>query len=296
MKATELEPAERDPKAIRRTVIILIILMIGGGSLIWWKYQQSEKEKMVEVEKGRSPIIGRLTSNFKAIAQDGKARDLFQLEGKLWVVAPIVASQPEENEVVFREMKRLADHYKDEERFHLVCLSVEDPNKVGYEKLAEVADKVGADIDRWWFLAADQKEIRGYMKDNLKIGLVTEHKGDDIQKYGKLDVPAKLRIVDQSRRLRGKVEHYDFDIAKNIELRTRDEIAKDPELAKRPESAVYLNMTQEFQKRMVKVIDYTLEEKESDKDPDYKTALLVVIAIVLFIIIQGIRLRKRVNG
>lgn len=296
MKATEMEPAERDPKAIRRTVIILIILMVGGGSLIFWKYQQSEKEKAVEVEKGRAPRISRLTSNFNAIAQDGKARNLFELEGKVWVVAPIVASQPQENEIVLREMKALAERYKGDERFHLVCLSVEDPKKVGYEKLAELAEEVGADVNQWWFLAAGDKEVRGYMKDNLKLGMVTERKGTDAEKYGKLDAPAKLRIVDQSRRLRGDQEQFDFDFAKFKEEEAKKDIAKDPKLAETPLAKFYLNMTDEWRKRMLKVIDYTLDEKEGDKDPDYMTALLVVIAIVLFIVIQGIRLRKRVNG
>lgn len=289
-KQIDLEPAERDPRAIRRTVWVLLILIIGGGSLIFWKYQQSEKEKVAEVLAGRAPRIGRLTSNFEAIAQDGERRNLFQLEGKVWVVAPVVPSQPDENEVVLNVMKELADRYRGNEDFHLVCLSVEDPEKVGYEQLAEMADEVGAEVDQWWFLTAGQEKMRGYIKDVLKLGLVENKEG------GGLDVDAKIRVVDQSRRLRGDYEQFDFDFAREKERETREEIRKQPDLADEPMADFYLNMGERWRERLFKVIDYTLVEKEGDEDPNYFMALLVVLGIVLFIVIQGIRLRRSSRG
>lgn len=289
MKQIDLEPADRDPRAIRRTVWILIILMIGGGSMIVWKYLEKQKGDRVETEAGRAPRIGRLTNNFKGIAQDGKGRGLFELEGKVWVVAAIVPSQPEENEVVLEVMKDLAKRYADEPNFHLVCLSVEDPEKVGYEKLAKLAERVGADVDRWWFLTAGQDKMRGYVKDVLKLSLVDE-------KAGKIDIAAKVRVIDQSRRLRGDYEQFDFDFAREKEEEALADLVNHPELADTPEAKYYLNLSQLFKDRMFKVIDYTLVEKEGDEDPNYSTAVLVVLGIILFIVVQGIRLRGRARG
>lgn len=291
-----MEPVERDSAAIRRTVWILLIVMLVGGVMIFLKYQEHQKREMELDERGRAPRISKLTRTFAGRCQDGVARELSALEGKVWVVAPIVPHHPAENEIVLGHMKELAERYKDEENFHLVCMSVANPNEHGYEELAKVAESVGADIDQWWFLAAEEKMVMGYLKDHLKMGHIKERKGQEAELFGKWDVPAQIRVVDQSRRVRGGHQQFDFEFTKFKEEETRKEIDANPDWADLPEAKYYLNMSQHWADRMVKVIDYTLEETDVDKDPDYISALFVLAAIILFVIIQGVRLRRRSKG
>jgi len=300
MNASELEPADRDPKAIRRTVIILCILMFVGGPAILWKYSQKDAQDKEEVEAGRSPRISQLQKNFAGVCQDGESRGLDELQGKVWVVAPIVPNRPEENKIQLAKMKELAERYRGRKDFHLVCLSVADPTEHGYEELAKIADEVGADINQWWFMAAGEEKMIGFLKDHLKMAHINERSGAEAEKLGKLDVPAQLRVVDQSRRVRGGHQQFDFDFAQTMTEKAKMDIAADPTLLHNPETArpaeFYLNMDAEWTKRMHKVIDYTFTETEPDSDPDYITAILVVAGILGFIILQVLRLRKRAKG
>ena len=302
MNVSELEPAERDPKAIRRTVIILLILMFVGGTAIWWKYMEQNARDQEEVVEGRSPRISRLTKNFAGVCQDGESRGLDDLEGKVWVVAPIVPNRPEENRIQLAKMKDLAEHYKGRKDFHLVCLSVADPKEHGYEELAKIAEEVGADIDQWWFMAAGEEKMIGFLKDHLKMAHINERSGAEAVSLGKHDVPAQLRVVDQSRRVRGEYQHFDFDFAQFKTEETKKALEKEPGLLDRLQpdergvAEFYLDMDAEWTKRMYKVIDYTFTETEVDEDPDYITAIMVVVGILGFIIFQGVRLRKRVKG
>lgn len=296
MNISELEPADRDPKAIARTVICLVVLIIVGGCVILWKYQKQQEKDRVEVIEGRAPRISRLTRNFAIVCQDGESRGLHDLEGKVWAVCPIVPNHPEENKIQLAKMQELAEKYKDREDFHLVCISVADPHKYGYEKLAEVAKEVGADIDQWWFGAASQKEVIGFLKDHLKMAHIKEREGEDAEKFGKLDIAAQIRIVDQSRRVRGEHQQFDFDFAHFKMAEAKQDVAEDPSLLENPETKeaakFYLNMDEEWTKRMHKVIDYTFNETEEDSDPDYITAIIVTLGILGFIVIQVVRVRN----
>ncbi|MEO1857876.1 MAG: hypothetical protein ABGY95_11015 [Rubritalea sp.] len=302
MNVSELDPAERDPKAIRRTVIILCLMMAVGGPAIIWAYFQKDAKDRQEILDGRSPRISHLTKNFAGICQDGESRGLDDLEGKVWVVAPIVPNHAEENKIQLAKMQELAERYKGREDFHLVCLSVADPTKHGYEELAKIADEVGADIKQWWFMAAGEEKMIGYLKDHLKMAHINERKAEDAKKFGKYDVPAQLRVVDQSRRVRGEHQQFDFDFAAVRQSEAREQVRKNPNLLEDKDSydgklrGFYYDMDNIWTKRMHKVIDYTFNEDEADKDPDYNKAIFVVLLIVAFIAFQVIRLRKRANG
>lgn len=302
MNASELAPADRNPKAIRLTVIMLFLLIVVGGTTILYKYQQQQARDREEIVEGRAPRIGRLTKNFAGVCQDGDSRGLHDLEGKVWVVAPIVPHHPEENKIQLAKMQELAERYKDNDNFHLVCISVADPTEHGYEELAEIAKDVGADIDQWWFMAAEEKSVIGYLKTHLKMAHIKERSGEEAERLGKHDIAAQLRVVDQSRRVRGEYQHFDFDVAQAKMEETKKALADDPTLRSRLSenelevANFYLNMDEEWTKRMHKVIDYTFNETEPDSDPDYITAIMVVLCIVAFIVIMVIRIRRRKNA
>lgn len=303
MDVSKLEPAERDPKAIRRTVISLVLMMLVGGIVIWVKYNEQQERDREDQIDGRSPRISRLTRNFAGVCQDGTLRGLHDLEGKVWVVAPIVPNHPEENKIQLQKMQELAEKFGDRDDFHLVCLSVADPSEHGYEALAKVADSVGADINKWWFMAAERESVIGFLKDHLKMAHIKERQGDEAEQFGIHDIPAQLRVVDQSRRVRGEFQQFDFDFARYKTEETQKAVAANPELMNAdadPEVVdvreFYLNMDQRWTERMHKVINYTFNEKEEDKDPDYYTAIIVTAGILGIIGLQVVRLRRRAKA
>lgn len=304
MNASHLEPADRDSKAIARTVFFLFSLMLVGGVAIWYKYQKQQEKDRVEVVEGRSPRIGRLTKNFAGVCQDGESRGLNDLEGKVWAVSSIVPGFPEENKIQLAKMQELAERYKGNENFHLVCLSVADPTdesqNAGHAKLNEIATEVGADINQWWFMAAEEEKVIGFLKDHLKMAHIKERSGEEAAKLGKHDIAAQIRIVDQSRRVRGEHQQFDFDFARYKMEEAKRDLAANPKITDTEEGKVvaefYLNMDEEWTKRMHKVIDYTFNETEQDSDPDYITALMVTFGIVGFIVIQVVRIRRRKNA
>ena len=304
MNASHLEPADRDPKAIRRTVFFLVSLILVGGFAILYKYQKQQESDRLEVIEGRSPRIGRLTKNFAGVCQDGESRGLNDLEGKVWAVSAIVPNFPEENKIQLAKMQELAERYKGRDDFHLVCLSVADPTdksqNAGHERLKEIADEVGADIDQWWFMAAEEEKVIGFLKDHLKMAHIKERSGEEAVKRGKHDIAAQIRIIDQSRRVRGEHQQFDFDLARNRMEQEKRYLAENPHKLENADvkdaAKFYLNMDEEWTKRMHKVIDYTFTETEQDSDPDYITALMVTFGVVGFIVVQVVRIRRRKNA
>ncbi|WP_018970322.1 hypothetical protein [Rubritalea marina] len=300
MDVSQLEPADRDPKAIRRTVITLILTMIIGGVVIWVKYNAQQERDREEQVEGRSPRINRLNRNFAGVCQDGNVRGLHDLEGKVWVVAPIVPNQPHENAIQLQKMQELSKTFGERDDFHLVCISVADPQEFGYEALATLAKEQNADINKWWFMAAERDSAIGFLKDHLKMAHINERKGEEAEKLGVYDVPAMLRVVDQSRRVRGEHQQFDFDFAHYKTEETQQAIKDNPALMADdvdPEVAdvrdFYLHMDARWTERMHKVINYSFNETETDSDPDYITAIVVTLAILGAIFIQILRLRRK---
>lgn len=127
---------------------------------------------------------------------------------------------------------------------------------------------------------------------------INERSGEDAEMFGKHDIPAHLRIVDQSRRVRGLHEQFDFDLALARQTEVRERLKIQPDLLddKTSQEGQWLNlyhdMDEIWTKRMYKVIDYTFDETDEDEDPDYITAIIVALSILGFIIVMGVRLRK----
>lgn len=172
-------------------------------------------------EIGRPPHVARLESNFAAVSHTKKAVGLGELDGKVWMLTTVCLAQPEKSEENVRVMKELAAKYVDRGDVHFVFLTV-DPDNDLPEKMAGFAESLGlAEDPKWWFLAAGEEPTRGFLKDKLKFGQVTEEEVD-----GKSVVvfDSVLGVMDPDRNLRGR---YDFAAARETQEKTLSLLAED---------------------------------------------------------------------
>ncbi len=294
--AENMEPAERNPIAIRNTVLILVALIVFGGIFIWRSYVTEQERRNELIGDGYLPRISALTKNFQFLDHDGTVRQLSELDGKVSVFTCLAPSQPKENEVVLEAMKTLASAFSDEPRVQLVCLSVEDESEETRAQLSELASNIVTKPEQWWFLSAEEGPMRAFIKDRLEIGAVETYSEEKAAIYGPLGVPGKLRIVDQARQLRGQYEDFDFEAYLQVEDEARRAIKDNPKLAELPEAARHLNASTLEMEKMIRCIRYILDNPEAAKEPDYNFAIVIFLGIGIFIVILGVKYRRAVKA
>lgn len=254
IKRGNLEPAERNPAELRRTAIILLLMAVVGGFMVTWAYRIKTSE-----DPDRPPIVSRLNRNLAALNQDKEGVDLGKLEGELWVATAVVLSDREAFSDTLAVLREVEGKYGPDQVGKIVCLTL-DPENDRPDKLKAFADELGVSSDRWWFLAAGEEPMRGYAKDHLRLGTVTEETRD-----GKvvLEAPSVVAIVDQHRHLRGR---YDFRQAREVAESAKKLLAEEPERAdefeedfgQRPEE--FADDDEELKEHFFKALDYILTE------------------------------------
>jgi len=300
MKPLEhLEPAERDPVAIRRTVIFLIFVMLLGGFFIVYKYKQKMEEEADERKKGRPAMsLGNVSAkgNFGVKAMDGKVYDFTLLEGRLTLLAVISAKLPEQSQIIVDEMKKAQAHFSEREALQCVCISADKMSDVSLEEMNAFAKRLGIEGENWKFAASDAEAFTGFVKNILKLGLVSR-----IDKItGEKLLPDFLRIVDPAMRLRGEISDYTF-IEYHDDKARAEKILKSnaQESEKKQAQEVYDNILQYQRDRMYKNIDYILTYEKTDVDAlkkanrsnKYEFPLFVFGGFIAFILVMGYRLK-----
>ena len=257
---SNLVPVPRDPAKLRKTALILLAIAFGGALIIIYfgylpKIQEDEKS-------GRPPHVTRLESNFAAVRHDKQMVGLDSLKDKVWFLTTVCLAQKEKSAENVRVMMSIAEKYADREDLHYVCLTV-DPENDEPEKMAEFAAELGLVDDKsWWFLAAGEEPTRGYIKDKLKYGSVSE-----VTEVGVTRVvfDSVLGIVDHNRNLRGR---YKFPGALEEQEKTRRLLSEDPaayeELDERQKGAIDQNLeaVQFLENGFFDALEYVINEKD----------------------------------
>jgi len=301
----EYEPPVRDPKAIRTTVIILVLTMLVGGFLIVWKYQEQMAENHAEVVKGRSAMsLGSIKKNFQTKGLDGEIYTFNILEKRVTLMAVVSVNLPEQSQIIIDEMKLAAKHFKDKEEIQLICVSADLESEVSVEQLNEFAKKVGIPQGdkNWLVLTADNEGFSGFIKDILKLGMVSKVNKETQER----ELPDLLRIVDPSTNLRGEINEFKFNYYHQIEERTKKEIADDPSLLEKDDKDLkkalkrHQNAVQYNRDRMYKYMNYIIEHEEQDENFSeknnsnrYNIPMIVFGGFILFILFMGYRLKKQ---
>lgn len=238
---------------------MLLVTAVVGAVLVVIDYRGKLKEQQ---ESGRPPHVTRLESNFAAVRQDKKAVGLNSLEGKVWFLTTVCLAQKEKSAENLRVMKALEEKHADRDDLHFVCLTV-DPDNDEPKKMAEFAAEMGlADNEDWWFLAAGEEPTRGYIKDKLKYGTVSETTEEGVTR---VEFDSMMGIVDHNRNLRGR---YNFGAALAEQEKTRKLLADDPEaydaLDERQKGAVDQNReaVQFLKEHFFAALEYVFNEKD----------------------------------
>ncbi|MDC0088097.1 hypothetical protein OAI07_01000 [Akkermansiaceae bacterium] len=249
----DLEPRERNPAEIRKTIFILISVMIIGAVFVLSAYKRHE----ASMDKERPPISARLSKNLGAKNQDGKVLSLSVFENKVWFVAPLCVTQLEENKYALNAMKELVEHYRGNDNVGFALISTEGVDMgVGPEELNKAAKALDLDTTRiTLFTTGDTRKQRGYIKDQLRLGIVSERPEGD--PAGKWKFPSQIALIDQGMHLR---QRYDFREVYQSQQTAEKDLQENPELAQKKDFDRYINAVANLKETLHKNTAYVLAE------------------------------------
>jgi cytochrome oxidase Cu insertion factor (SCO1/SenC/PrrC family) len=209
-----LDPAQRDPRALRRTALFLLGIMVLGAIGVLYAYQ-----KLVVRQAGefRPAYAGRLVHNLAVVRQDGAQAGLLDLAGDVWVVAAVSVGQPETWQRSREVLGRLHERYRGRDDFHLVCLAVDSEHTVP-DQLAGCARELGAGLPQWWVAAAGERFVHKFLKNQLKLGMLPHRDAS-----GRWIYDTSLVVIDRDLHLRRLKEPFDFDAAASWDAQGRTE-------------------------------------------------------------------------
>ncbi|MBB5352345.1 cytochrome oxidase Cu insertion factor (SCO1/SenC/PrrC family) [Haloferula luteola] len=190
--ADHLEPAERDPKKLRRTGLTLAALMLVSSLMVLIAYNRHAAEVAAD---DRPALIARLDKNFKVWRQDESEAGLLDLAGDVFVISPVAFSQPEGWSHTRPVLEKLVQRYGDREDFHIVNLTV-DPENEPPAKLREFAAELGAELPQWWLAGAQKESVHKFLKNRLKAGFYP------VEKDGVWHYDPSIVVVGRDRHIR----------------------------------------------------------------------------------------------
>ena len=119
--------------------------------------------------------------------------------------------------------------------------------------------QLGIDDQRWWFLTTgDTKKQRGYIKDQLRLGLVSERSAGD--QASKWTFPSQIALIDREMHIR---QRYDFREAKKFEDAAHELLKDKPELKDVEKFKSALNAVDELKKTLYTNTDFVLSETKT---------------------------------
>jgi len=259
LNTVDLEPAERNPAELRRTAFILVAIMVIGSVCILLAYKKKSSEQ-AEQNVDRPPIVTKITKNFAAKNQHNKLVSLSELEGSVWFAAPICVSQLDENKHALAMLKEIAEAYKDNQDVRFVLISIEGADQgVEAKQLTEAAEKLGFVGPQWWLLTTGETEKqRGYLKDQLRLGLVSAREADD--PAGKWKFPSQIALMDQAMHLR---QRYDFREAYEVQKKTEFDAEKNPKIKEDKNIDFYLQAVKKLKDKLYANTNFVLAETKT---------------------------------
>lgn len=194
-----LEPAERDPKKLRRTAWILLGIMLAGGFLVLKAYEDWAAKQATDT---RPAIIHRIQKerDLRLLRQDGKQAELFDLRGDVFVLNVLSLRDPDTAARSMAVMKRLAEQRTDQKNFHLVTL-VLDPIPAGQlrDTLATTAETHSMKLPQWWLGSNEPGTLHKFIKNELKASVYPNETG------GRWNYDPSIVLIDRNGHLRRAV-------------------------------------------------------------------------------------------
>jgi len=209
--AQDLEPAVRDPKKLRRTAFILVGIMLLGAIFVLIAYNRDAARR---AEDSRPAITGRLNKNFKVWRQDESEAGLLDLRGDVFVIVPVVFSQPDSWKTTREVLLEMEARYASRPDLHIVCVT-QDPENEPPERLATEAEKLGAELPQWWLAGSREESVHKFFKNVLKANTMAHRKD------GELIYDPSLVVIDRDRHIRQPTVRAKKESGRELNYRNR---------------------------------------------------------------------------
>jgi protein SCO1 len=133
--------------------------------------------------------------DFSFINQDSQLVNNATFEGKAYVVDFFFTHCPTICPAVTKQMLRIHDEFKNEDRLLLLAHSI-DPKRDTVGRLKEYASNLGVSSDKWLFVTGDKDELYAIADDYFSIAI----ENPDVP--GGFDHSGRIILVDTKRRVR----------------------------------------------------------------------------------------------
>lgn len=133
--------------------------------------------------------------DFAFVNQDGQLITNADFEGRVYVVDFFFTSCPTICPKVKREMLRLYERYKNENRIAFLSHSI-DVRRDTVERLREYARGLGVSAPKWHFVTGEKDDLYGIADDYFSVAI------EDPNAPGGFDHSGRLILVDTRRHVR----------------------------------------------------------------------------------------------
>jgi len=164
------------------------------------------------------PVAFGSVGPFELTDQDGRAVGLDDLRGRPWIMGALFTTCTTLCPQMSAGMARVAGALADTD-VRLVSLSV-DPAYDTPEVLAEYAEVLGADTERWWFLTGDEDEIHALVRSSFHLP-VERSTDPDVELGLQVTHDPRLVAVDAEGRVRGYYDSRSDEALAKLEQRIR---------------------------------------------------------------------------
>lgn len=201
-------------------VAVLCAAILAIAFFLRSRLPKPEAPPIVHSGKEASHQWFAIANDLEATNQEGENVRLFDLRGKVTVIAEFFAVCPHCAVRNGAELRAIYDTFKDHPDFHIACISV-DPETDTPEKLQDYGTALGADPQNWWFLTAgDAKATHRYLEHELKFFGVRERTDPlEIEANGRYAHDLGFLLVDRELNVIGKWPLAD---ARSEEAKQRD--------------------------------------------------------------------------
>lgn len=211
---TKLEPAEVDPRQLRKTAFLLTAAMVFGGFAILWAYQTYGARTQ---NSKRPSMEAKITDDARLITADGEERDIQDLKGKVTLAVTLPLTSQPRSEATLAAVERVMMHFANREESPILLAFVLDGDEANPAQMAEVLNQYGEEPAVWRVATGEDGKVsvRAFLKNRMRFGKYP-HQNED----GSFDYDSKIVLLDQHLQLRGlpgSNEGWDFERVQAME-------------------------------------------------------------------------------
>lgn len=185
--------------ALHRGGLALAFVVLVGASVWLYQNRYTLAGGMGSNAGHENPVMGTVP-DFSLTERSGKTVAKSDLLGRFWVASFVFTRCATSCPVAVSELAKLQADLPEDVR--LVSFSV-DPEYDSPSVLADYAEKVGADVDRWLFLTGEKSAIYSYIREGFHLAV---QQNPEPRPGLEVTHSPRFALVDPKGRIRG---YYD---------------------------------------------------------------------------------------